>query len=57
MALELVSGADFLCKPPAAEHGVQETRYYGEGPLKMEVELYYRAGGSCPRYKLVQSWM
>lgn len=44
-------------KPPAAELRVQQTRYYGEGPLKMEVELYYLAGKSAPHYKLVQSWM
>ena len=44
-------------RPPAAELGVQQIRYYGEGPLKMDVELYYLAGKSAPHYKLVQSWM
>ena len=44
-------------KPPPAEHGLQKTRYFGEGPLKMEVELYYLSGKGSPHYKLTQSWM
>ena len=43
--------------PPAGESGVQSTRYYGEGPLKVKVGLYYLQNKKSPHFKLLQSWM
>ena len=44
--------------PPAGESGVhQSTRYYGEGPLKVKVGLYYLQNKKSPHYKLLQSLM
>jgi hypothetical protein len=43
--------------PPAAQSDVQGTRYYGEGPLKLKVGLYYLQDQITPHYKLLQSWM
>merc|ERR1711862_996134 len=39
-------------RPPTNETDVQGTRYFGEGPLRMEVQMHYLQGKSAPHYKL-----
>ena len=41
---------------PPAGHDVQGERLFGNGPLLMQVQLYYLPTDSAPHYKLLQSW-
>ena len=50
-------GGSIGVDPPASEHSVQSTTYYGDGPLKLKVGLYYLHGKGAPHYKLLQSWL
>ena len=43
--------------PPPGEGHLQGLRYYGDGPLKVKVGLYYLEGKTRPHYKLIQSWV
>ena len=42
--------------PPVAGQDVQKERFFGNGPLRLQVQLYYLPGNQSPRYKLLQSW-
>ena len=42
--------------PPLGMDDIQGTRYFGDGPLKMLVGLYYLNNSEQPHYKLLQSW-
>ena len=41
--------------PPAGQDA-QGERFFGNGPLLMQVQLYYLPTDSAPHYKLLQSW-
>ena len=42
--------------PPVAGQDVQKERFFGNGPLRLQVQLYYLPGNQSPHYKLLQSW-
>ena len=49
-------GGSIGVTPTAGDRAVQGVRYYGNGPLRMQVQLYYLHATSSPHYKLMQSW-
>ena len=49
-------GGSIGVTPTAGDRAVKGVRYFGNGPLRMQVQLYYLHATSSPHYKLMQSW-
>jgi hypothetical protein len=44
-------------EPLPEEETLMGPRYYGQGSLKLKLQLYYLAGKGQPHYKVIQSWL